>query len=172
MGLYVHWGSHSQGACPPQRFFYVPLRRLRHLRGHASHERYTVSNVERREINLHKVLPKRNQTPDRRLRRRTPLAARLLLYCSLSVSILCISLEWITWWRSDITEFLCSIIDQFLSQSHKARSKFANTFRIGATVGLVAAHPRGIYTTSWLSSGSLAKNDGEIGVIMYGAFFI
>ena len=30
------------------------VRRLSHLSGRASHERYTVSNVEGREINLHK----------------------------------------------------------------------------------------------------------------------
>ena len=29
------------------------VKRLHHLRGHASHERYTVSKVEGREINLH-----------------------------------------------------------------------------------------------------------------------
>ena len=34
------------------------VRRLRHLRGHASHERYTVSNVEGREINLHRPIPR------------------------------------------------------------------------------------------------------------------
>ena len=32
------------------------VRRLHHLRGHASRERYTVSIVEGREINLHKPL--------------------------------------------------------------------------------------------------------------------
>ena len=32
------------------------VRRLRHLRGHASYERYAVSNVEGREINLQIIL--------------------------------------------------------------------------------------------------------------------
>ena len=36
----------------------ISVRRFRHLRGHASHERYTVSNVEGREVNLHKPLPR------------------------------------------------------------------------------------------------------------------
>ena len=31
------------------------VRRPRHLRGHADHETYTVSSVEEREINLHKL---------------------------------------------------------------------------------------------------------------------
>ena len=35
----------------------MSVRRLHHLRGHASHKGYTVSNVERWEINLHKPLP-------------------------------------------------------------------------------------------------------------------
>ena len=34
------------------------VRRLRHLRGHASHERYIVSKVEGREINLHMPIPR------------------------------------------------------------------------------------------------------------------
>ena len=53
------------------------VRRLRHLRGHASPERHRVSNVERREINLHKCYLSGNRTPDRRLGRRMPLSARL-----------------------------------------------------------------------------------------------
>ena len=35
----------------------MSVRRLRHLRGHASHDRYTVSNAEGWEIHLHKPLP-------------------------------------------------------------------------------------------------------------------
>ena len=34
------------------------VRRLRHLRGHASHERYTVSDVAGREINFHRPSPR------------------------------------------------------------------------------------------------------------------
>ena len=33
-------------------------RWLRHLRGHASHERYTVSNVEGQQTNLHRSIPR------------------------------------------------------------------------------------------------------------------
>ena len=35
----------------------MSLRRLRHLRGHVSDERYTGSNVEGREIKLDRPLP-------------------------------------------------------------------------------------------------------------------
>ena len=41
----------------------------RHLCGHVSHARCTVSNAEGQEINLHKVYPSRNRTPDCRLGR-------------------------------------------------------------------------------------------------------
>ena len=41
-------------------FHSMSVRRLRHLCEHASHERYTVSNVEGREVNLHNPLPHKN----------------------------------------------------------------------------------------------------------------
>ena len=39
-------------------FHSLSMRRHRHLRGHASHERYTVSSVEGRQTNLHKPIPR------------------------------------------------------------------------------------------------------------------
>ena len=69
------------------------VRGLSHLRGHASHERYTASTVQRREINLHKFCPSGNRTPGRRLGRRTPLPARLLRHFSLFYSVLLLKLE-------------------------------------------------------------------------------
>ena len=54
-------GGHCQGTCRPHSFFTfhsMSVRQHRHLRGHASHERYTVSTVEGREINLHRPLPR------------------------------------------------------------------------------------------------------------------
>ena len=41
------------------------VKRHRHLRGSATHERHTVSSVEDQELNLHKPLPKRASNPGR-----------------------------------------------------------------------------------------------------------
>ena len=65
----------------------VSVRRLLHLRGHASQERYTVSNVEGREINLHiQASPEHdgglNPGPPRDRRARYHLR-----YCSLLVVV-------------------------------------------------------------------------------------
>ena len=47
----------------------MSVRRYHHLRGHASHERYIVSNVEGRELNLNKPIPRAtgNRTRSRRM---------------------------------------------------------------------------------------------------------
>ena len=80
--------GHCQGAAPlPQWFFHVPLQvseMVPPLRDHASHGRYTVSNVKGRELNFRNFCPSRNRTPNRRLGGRTPLPARLLRHFSTS----------------------------------------------------------------------------------------
>ena len=68
----------------------MSVRQLHHLHGHASHERYTVSNVEGQEINLHKFYLSGNRTPNHRLGRQVLLPARLLhhfYYHLLSISL-------------------------------------------------------------------------------------
>ena len=47
------------------------VRRLRHLRGHTSRGRHTVSSVEEREINVHKFCPSGNRISNRPFGRRT-----------------------------------------------------------------------------------------------------
>ena len=52
-------GGHCQGVLGGSFTSYsMPVRRLRHSGVRASHERCTVSNVEGREVNLHKPLPR------------------------------------------------------------------------------------------------------------------
>ena len=59
-----------------------------------------------------------------------------------------------------------SAIDQITSWSHRARPNFADTFQICPTARLIAARPRGKYTTNWFGAASIPKNDGELRVRM------
>ena len=85
-------GGHCQRVFRPQWFFYVPLksvRRHRHLRGHASHGRYTVSNVEGGRKSLVTNLSRNGaRTPGRRRDRCTRLHCAIAPFNQLKFQIL------------------------------------------------------------------------------------